>query len=172
VLAMRPGMIVAFRASVPVRMTRRPLQYDDLWGDQPTPPPPVAADYGPGAPEWRVWPPRYRSSLHEDETPQQSRIRRSLFMLDRDLVKLDEARCRFTYTRCTLVGTIELDEERARVWTMDGWSEVNAVTALGPVLLLLRCALHQCYEIRPPEHKTISGIPLPKLTITLREVSR
>lgn len=166
-------MIVAFRASVPVTMTNRPMQYDYLWADQPTPPPPVAHEYTePAEPFYKVWPPHGGSSLHPGETPQQNRIRRSMFLLNPAHVQVDEVRSKFTYRRCTLVGTVNLDEDRARVWTVEGWSEVNAVTALPGVLLLLRCALHQCYEIRPPEHRSIDGILLPNLTVSLREVSR
>jgi hypothetical protein len=162
-------MIVAFRASVPVKMTdRRPLLASDLWADQPTPPPPIADRYDDPERPWLTWPPR-RST---DETPQQLRIQRTLFMMDRNVTRLDEYRCRFTYTRCTLVGTLDLDPETVRVWTTDGWSQVNAATALNAVLLLLRCALSQCYEVRPPSGLSISGILLPDLTISLREVPR
>lgn len=163
-------MRVAFRASVPVTMTRRPVQYDYLWADQPTPPPPVAHEYtDPPEPPYKVWPPRTGSALHPGETPQQRRIRSARFMLNPDTVRVDEERSRFTYTRCTLAGTVEIRDDR--VWTTHGYQDLTSVDAAGAVLLL-RCALRNVYEVRHPEHQSIDGIPLHGLSISLREVSR
>lgn len=167
-----PNLRVTFRVSVPVRMTGQLLQHDRLWGDQLKPPPPVAHRYvDPPEPYYMTWPPRRGPSDEDGPTAQERRLKAALFMVG-DLVKLDQDRCRFTYHRCTLVGSLELrddEQSRRRRWTGYGTRSLAATDALGTVLLVLRCALRNVYEVRPPEHGTISDIPLPGLSITLCE---
>lgn len=160
---------VGFRASVPVAMTHRPLLMRDLWTDQPTPPPPIAHEYtDPPDPPYRTWPP---GAWHEKGTAQQRRIKATLFMVGN--TELDEAACRFTYRRCSLVGVVTLADDgwaRDQRWTGHGYRQLGAMDAASTVLLVLRCALHQVYEYRPPQYGTISDIPLPGLAVALREL--
>jgi hypothetical protein len=156
----RPGGLrVAFRVSASV--TARGYMSTADWYDQPTPPPGQEHRYMP-SPErpWAQWPLPHMD-LAEPQRRRIERARRPLTAVD-----LDPARCRFTYKRFTLVGTIDLPPGGyAYSPPREAWQAVDTV------VMLAKWTAQALYGMRGPEHAPggpLDGIALPDMTVSVR----